>query len=131
MSGPFAVAGYRIGERGLKELGLPRGSFALEVVHESPSEVQWNCVVDGVQAATGASLGKLNLQLVPVPLAQMVTVIRNRKTGQELEFRLRPEFAKSFLNLPEKDLEAAGAKVAALPDEQIFSFQTKIFPTPK
>src|SRR5262245_34261564 len=62
-AGPFAVAGYRIGERALKELNLPRGSFSLEVIHKTPSEVQWSCIADGAQAATGASPGKLNLRL--------------------------------------------------------------------
>jgi hypothetical protein len=53
-SGPFAVAGYRIGTRALRDLGLPRGSFDVEVVHTSPGEVQWSCIADGVAAATGA-----------------------------------------------------------------------------
>ena len=35
-TGPWAVAGYRIGERALKELGLPRQSHDLEVVHRLP-----------------------------------------------------------------------------------------------
>ena len=52
-TGPWAVAGYRIGERALKELGLPRHSFRLLVVHRSPAEVQYSCVADGLQAATG------------------------------------------------------------------------------
>jgi len=61
MAGPFAVAGYRMGSRALRELNLQRGDFALDVVDESPAKVQWICVVPGVQEATGASLGKLNL----------------------------------------------------------------------
>jgi uncharacterized GH25 family protein len=34
-AGPWAVAGYRIGQRALKELGLPRQSFALSVTFHS------------------------------------------------------------------------------------------------
>ena len=59
-TGPFAVAGYRIGQRALKELNLPRGTFTLEVIHKTPNEVQYSCIADGVQAATGVSVGKLN-----------------------------------------------------------------------
>lgn len=62
-AGPWAVAGYRMGEFALRELGLPRGSFDLEVVHFTPESVQYSCIADGAAAATGASLGKLNLKL--------------------------------------------------------------------
>ena len=62
-TGPFAVAGYRIGQRALKEMNLSRGSFNLEVIHKTPNEVQFSCIADGVQAATGVSVGKLNLKL--------------------------------------------------------------------
>src|SRR5262245_34416012 len=34
-AGVFAVAGYRMGERALRDLGLGRGSFAIEVVHHT------------------------------------------------------------------------------------------------
>jgi len=120
MAGPFAVAGYRMGARALLELNLQRGDFALSVVHESPAQVQWSCVVDGVQAATGAGLGKLNLRFETVPINQMVTIIKNRKSGEELRFKLKPEFVRAFLNLPEDQLASAGAKVADLSDDDIF-----------
>ena len=120
MAGPFAVAGYRMGARALRDLNLQRGDFALSVVHESPAQVQWSCVVDGVQAATGASLGKLNLRFETVPINQMVTIIKNRKTGEELRFKLKPEFVRAFLNLPEDQLASAGAKVADPSDSTIF-----------
>src|SRR3954447_14031898 len=58
-SGPWAVVGYRMGERALKDLGLHRHSFSLMVVHRCPAQVQYSCVADGLQAATGASPGKL------------------------------------------------------------------------
>lgn len=124
-AGPFAVAGYRIGERALKELGLPRGSFSLEVVHKTPFKVQWSCVADGVQAATGVSVGKLNLWLGKAPIRDMQTIVRNRKTGKELVFRLQPQFVERFLNLPEDELEAAGQQVLSLSDDQIFSVMTE------
>jgi formylmethanofuran dehydrogenase subunit E len=68
-AGPWAVAGYRIGERALKELSVPRHSFGLLVLHRAPAEVQYSCVTDGLMAATGASPGKLNLKLRRFPLS--------------------------------------------------------------
>ena len=124
-AGVFAVAGYRMGERALKELGLPRGSFAIEVVHHTPAEVQWSCIADGLQAATGASAGKLNLKLASAPADGVETVVTNRQTGQQLVFRMQPEFIKKFLNLPYDKQPAAGREVAELPESKIFSSVTR------
>src|SRR5690606_35154129 len=48
--GPWAVAGYRMSMHALAKLGLPRGSFDLEIVHTSPREVQLSCIADGAAA---------------------------------------------------------------------------------
>jgi formylmethanofuran dehydrogenase subunit E len=122
-AGPFAVAGFRMGQRALRELGLPAGSFDLEVRHESPAEVQWSCIADGAQAATGASAGKLNLQLREAARERMRTVFRRKSTGKTLVFQLKPSFAKRFLDLPRAALTRTGAEVMALPDEEIFSVE--------
>ena len=122
MPGPFAVAGYRMGERALKELGVARGTFALEVVHNTPLEVQWSCIADGVQAATGVSVGKLNLKLVEVPQDRMETIVSDRSLGKAVVFRLTPQFIQRFLNLPHERLADAGRQVLSMPDDQIFSF---------
>src|SRR5262245_57524916 len=82
--GPWAVAGYRIGRRALKELGLPRHSFSLDVAHYSPRLVQFSCMADGLQAATGASLGKLNLRLVETEVTKLSTVLVDRRSGRRL-----------------------------------------------
>ena len=120
-TGPFAVAGYRIGERALKELNVPRGTFSLDVIHKTPNEVQWSCVADGVQAATGVSLGKLNLKLEIGSRDAVETIVRNRASGRTLVFRLKSEFVKRYLDLPHEKLGAAGREVLSLSDEQIFS----------
>jgi formylmethanofuran dehydrogenase subunit E len=121
--GPFAVAGFRIGQRALKDLGLPEGSFDIEIRHESPAEVQWSCIADGVQASTGASPGKLNLTMRVVPREDLRTVARRKSTGATLSFRLLPSFSQRFVNLPRERLATAGAEVLALPDDQIFSIE--------
>ncbi len=120
-AGPWAVAGYRMGQRAVRELGLPRHSFRLFVVHRTPAEVQYLCVADGLQAATGASPGKLNLTLEPASVEAMRTVISDRETGQTLTFTVRPEFARSIRDLPRDRLEAEWERVAALPDDAIFT----------
>ncbi len=119
-TGPWAVAGYRMGERALRELGLPRHSFALVVVHRCPAEVQYSCIADGLQAATGASPGKLTLKVEEAPREALATVIRDKASGRSLKFTLKPEFARSIADLPFDRLEAEGRRVAALPEDDIF-----------
>jgi hypothetical protein len=119
-AGPWAVVGYRIGERGLKELNLPRHSFALDVVHFCPAQVQYSCIADGIQAATGVSPGKLNLHVKEASVDGLKTIIGDRKTNHSITFTLKPSFARSISNLPYDRLEAEGRRVAALPDDEIF-----------
>jgi formylmethanofuran dehydrogenase subunit E len=118
MAGPFAVAGYRMGTAALLKLQLRRGSMDLDVTHYSPPEVQWSCVIDGLQAATGASLGKMNLHRVDSK--ETYSVVKNKKTGQTLRFDLAESLIQSNLNLPYDKLQAAGQKVAKLKDADVF-----------
>src|SRR4051812_29354041 len=77
-AGPWAVAGYRMGTYALKNLGLERQGFDLEVLHRSPREVQFSCIADGAAAATGASLGKLNLAFADADEAHLETTYRRK-----------------------------------------------------
>jgi hypothetical protein len=57
--GPISIARYHMGEAALKTLGLPPGSFDLEVAHHSPAKVQWSCIAGGLRAGTCVSADKL------------------------------------------------------------------------
>jgi len=50
----------------------------------------------------------------------METVVKDRKSGQTVVFRLNPEFTKRYLNLPHDKLQSAGEEALSLPDDQIF-----------
>lgn len=119
-AGPWAVAGYRMGRHALAQLGLPPGSRDLEVTHFSPSEVQYTCTADGAAAATGASLGKLNLALREAPVGEVHTVFHNRKSGATVTLRPSSKFVARFLNVPMERLGAAGREVLRLPDDEVF-----------
>jgi formylmethanofuran dehydrogenase subunit E len=119
-AGPWAVAGYRIGERSLKELKLPRHSVSILVIHRCPAQVQYSCMADGLQAATGASPGKLNLRVEEGPMDRLSTIVEDRKTGRRLTFTLRPEFVRSIRDVPRERLEEEGRRVATLANDDIF-----------
>ncbi len=119
-AGPWAVAGYRMGRYALTKLGLPEGSFDLEVVHHAPRNVQYSCIADGAAAATGASLGKLNLSMVEAEASAVATTYKKKSTGQTITLRPSSAFAARFTNVPREKLAEAGRQVIALPDADVF-----------
>lgn len=120
-AGVFAVAGYRIGIRALHDLGEPRGSFNLDLTHYTPFQVQWSCVADGVQAATGVSAGKLNLHLVEATRDHFETVVWDKRSGKVLDFRMQPEFLAKYRDMPRERQASAAREVLKLPDSAIFT----------
>lgn len=119
-AGPWAVAGYRMGRHALERLGLTAQSFDLEVIHHSPRAVQYSCIADGAAAATGASLGKLNLSLVEADEASVATTYRRRSTGASITLRPAAAFRARFKDVPREELPAAGRAVMELPDAEVF-----------
>ncbi|WP_394836530.1 formylmethanofuran dehydrogenase subunit E family protein [Pendulispora rubella] len=119
-AGPWVVAGYRMGEYARTKLGLERGSFDVEVVHFTPHEVQYSCIADGAAAATGASLGKLNLTLSDAPAPETRTTYRRKSTGQAITLRVTKGFASRYSNVPREKLREAGREVMTLRDEDVF-----------
>lgn len=118
--GPWAVAGYRMSERALAVLALPRGSFDLQVVHWTPKQVKYSCIADGAAASSGASLGKLNLSLVETTPENVLTVYRNKKTGKSIAYRPTASFAKRYADTPRDQARALGREVMQLPEDQVF-----------
>jgi len=119
-AGPWVVSGYRMGAFALGQLGLKQGSFDLEVIHHSPRQVQYSCVADGAAAATGASLGKLNLSLEEAKEADLRTTYRRKSTGQTITLRPSRAFVERYKDVPRERLGDAGREVLGLPDDQVF-----------
>lgn len=119
-AGPWAVAGYRMGRYALRKLGLPPQSFDLEVIHHSPQQVEFSCIADGAAAATGASLGKLNLRLAEADAAHVATTYRRASTGASLTLRPTTGFRARFQSVPREELPAAGRIVMELPEGEVF-----------
>lgn len=61
--GPFLVIGLRMGSLASKLLGL-RGYSGLRAIVETGNEPPLSCIVDGVQVATGCTLGRGNIEVV-------------------------------------------------------------------
>ena len=119
-AGAWAVAGYRMGEHALKTLGLKRGSFALAVEHQSPREVRYACIADGAQAATGASVGRLQLSFIEAKVEKMATVYSNRETKKTVKLRPTAAFMKKFMEVPREKARIAGREAMTMLDAEVF-----------
>lgn len=118
--GPWAVLGYRMAERALSDLHLPKGSFALSITHRTPKKVQFACIADGAAASSGASVGKLNLSIEEASEADLVTVFRNRDTGASVAFRPSPAFRERYLDADRAHARELGREVMQLPEDRLF-----------
>ncbi len=119
-AGAWAVAGYRMGESALKTLGLKRGSFSLAVEHQSPREVRFSCIADGAQAATGASVGRLQLTFTETKVEKISTVYTNKETGKVVKLRPTAAFMKKFMDVPREKARIAGREAMTMADADVF-----------
>ena len=129
--GPSVVAGARMGMIGLRAVEA-KGYFDVEVTCEGPlAKPPQSCFLDGVQVATGATLGKRTLQWVQAD--RLTMRIKNTQTGKTAVLRPTPallELLASFKSQPkagadhghkadDEQLEAIARKIAAMPEREV------------
>ena len=90
--GPALVFGCWAGMAALDAVDA-RGYFDIEVTAQGPfAKPPQSCILDGLQVATGATLGKRNLTVVEAE--EYVITVKNRRTGASVEIRPTPELLK-------------------------------------
>jgi formylmethanofuran dehydrogenase subunit E len=128
--GPSVVAGARMGMIGLHAVEA-QGYFDVEVTCEGPlAKPPQSCFLDGLQAATGATVGKRNLQWVQA--GEIAVRVKNTRTGKAALLRPTPallEVLGSFKSQPnagtenaheaDEKLEAIARKIASMPDREV------------
>jgi formylmethanofuran dehydrogenase subunit E len=134
--GPSVVAGARMGMIGLRAVEA-KGYFDVEVTCEGPlAKPPQSCFLDGVQVATGATLGKRTLEWVQAD--RLAVKIKNTRTGKaavlrptpalmELLGSFKPQAKTQAESGPEADdeqLEAIARKIAAMPEKEVASVTT-------
>jgi len=138
--GPAVVAGARIGMAGIRAVEA-KGYFDVEVACEGPlAKPPQSCFLDGLQVATGATLGKRTLDWVQAD--RIVVRVRNTRTGKTAELRPTPALVDLLASLSappkaagqrgpeqkatsadrkadEERLEAAARKLASMPEKEV------------
>jgi formylmethanofuran dehydrogenase subunit E len=140
--GPSVIAGTRLGIAGIKAVEA-KGYFDVEVTCEGPfAKPPQSCFLDGLQAGTGATMGKRNL--IYIEAEKVVVRVKNTETGKTAELHPTPEFLKlsGLLQSPPRpeDKPAADAskrghdddslgktarKIATMEDKELFTIEMK------
>jgi formylmethanofuran dehydrogenase subunit E len=133
--GPAVVAGARMGMIGLRAVEA-KGYFDVEVTCEGPmAKPPQACFLDGVQVATGATMGKRSLQWVQAD--QILVRVKNTRTGRIVDVRPTPalmELLAAFKpqakvgtghgpesKADDEHLAAVARKIATMPDKDVAS----------
>ena len=115
-----------------------KGYFDIEVTCEGPlAKPPQACFLDGVQVATGATMGKRTLNWVQGD--RLVVRVKNTRTGKTAELRPTPammELLAAFKSEAEdraagpvsdhERLEAIARKIAAMPEKEIATVKVQL-----
>ena len=120
-----------MGRHALAKLGLESVSFDLEITHHTPRQVMYSCIADGAAAATGASVGKLNLSLVESSVEGVETTYRRKSTGQAITLRPAAAFRQRYADAPRERARENGREVLRLPAAEVFEEVPTAGPAPR
>ena len=115
--GPYLVAGVRMGRHALKRLQATR-YFGLEADVWCPDGPPSSCLLDGLQFATGCTLGKGNIRHHVDE--EIRALFRNRHTNEVVLLTFRPEALQAGMAELQRANDEAGAQyVYDLPEEEL------------
>lgn len=115
--GPMVVAGLRMGQYALKRLqATPHFGIEAEVWY--PNDSVSSSLLDGIQLATGCTLGKGNIRYHFDD--EIRALFRNRNTNAVVLLALRPEaIRRALVEMEAKGNEAGSALVQMLAIEEL------------
>jgi formylmethanofuran dehydrogenase subunit E len=121
--GPFLAIGVRMGQIGLRELGLSEQIDSLRVLLKVLPSVPYSCIVDGLQISTKCTVGnqrlhlenaeKIEAKFKDLNKGQSVTIspqpavfamLKEQIVGKNLSEKKLRQLAWTIASMPEKDL---------------------------
>lgn len=99
--GPWLVLGYKAGKRA-KEILKPESEHDLYCIVKTPLKTPYTCAIDGIQAVSGCTLGKLSIEIKDSSLEETTYLFIDRRNNKRVEFKLRTDVPKLIDELYEK-----------------------------
>ena len=121
--GPWVTVGALIGGDAVRRLDTP-GHWKIEVICWMPPEKQkqpFTCILDGLQASSGATMGKRNIRLDyspdivddDQPVVYVIRRVEGKTSARGLAYRLRPLLAEMLADIDPKRLEELSRDIAS------------------
>ena len=115
--GPWLVVGYKVGELA-KRLLNPKDYNELKCTVRIPRQVPFTCSIDGVQASTSCTLGKMNLAVEDGE--DFEYVFTKKSTGETVRLKVKKEVVERVKSLVSSSVEEAAKYVMELEPWAIF-----------
>ena len=120
--GPFLVIGVRMGKTAKKVLGA-KGNGKLQAEATVPLLTPFSCVLDGIQAITGCTIGnqKLRIKNSKKEIAVNFTLDSTRA----VKISVIPEITKKLMNKISEGSsnEELAREIARMPEDQLFTVE--------
>nr|BAL58461.1 formylmethanofuran dehydrogenase subunit E [Candidatus Acetothermum autotrophicum] len=113
--GPYLICGVRMGLLALRLLGS-RGYTGLTVTVETGVTPPVSCLIDGLQIATGCTLGKGNISVLGGGRPRALV----RSKDQSVVVELRPEWPEKFAQM---DGAVAAQTILRIPEEELLTWR--------
>ncbi len=117
--GPNVAMGARMGEHAITVHKIPK-YFGLTVVVECPAEPPGSCIIDGLQAATGATMGKKNIRHVQAD--EFKVTISQNDTDNKVTYTLKSSTKELLKKWTDEgvDVEESGRRIFKMKAEELF-----------
>jgi formylmethanofuran dehydrogenase subunit E len=117
--GPFLVVGVRAGLRGLRELQTRKENLDVSATAQLTYSVPYSCILDGIQVATGCTIGNKRLRFEN---SSNPMILFHDRGGRAVAVSILPEAIDELMRQLAKDApaEEAAYKAAAMAEEELF-----------
>jgi len=120
--GPFLAIGVRMGllaKRTLKSNGFGDLSVTVNTGNKPPL----SCVVDGIQVATGCTLGKGNIAVTNLSEVSAVFHTKRRTIRVKMKTEVFQSLKAELLDGGPEKMEETARKISSIPDAKLFSIE--------
>jgi len=126
--GPFLVIGVRAGLIGLTKLKIEKGNPKLSVTAMLKNSIPYSCIIDGVQVATGCTIGNKRLRLED---SSNISIRFKNNNGKQVEIEVNSAALDelierlSALNVEAKEVRRLGYTIASMSEHELFRVKSE------
>jgi len=120
--GPFLAIGVRMGLLAKKTL-KSNGFKDLSVTVNTGNKPPLSCVVDGIQVATGCTLGKGNIAVTNLSEISAVFHAKHKTIQVKMKTKVFQNLKAELLDEGPEKMEETARKISSIPDANLFSIE--------